>query len=148
MTWIQSAHIAFSSSIFSGFRNRRPRLSHFRCAISRLTNFSKCPCPVPVSPVNKKNHPWVPNCKGYVLDGVDIGLVASEGLDTATGSEVPDFCSRIASSRDKESLVRRESQTVRCFRCSIQNKSRRRRTGPIAINEGEREREREKVWCE
>lgn len=84
----------------------------------------------------------MPNCKGYVLDGVDIGLVASEGLDTATGSEVPDFCSRIASSRDKESLVRRESQTVRCFRYSIQYKSRRRRTGPIAINEGGRERER------
>ena len=107
--------------------------------------FSKYPCPDPVSPANQKNHSRGPNCKGYVLDRVDVGLVASEGLDTATGSEIPDFCSRIASSRDKESLVRRESQTVGCFRCSIQNKSRRRRTGPIAINERERENNVSKV---
>lgn len=67
-------------------------------------------------PVNKNQVKW----KGYVLDRVDVGLVTSEGLDTATGPEIPDFCSWVTSSRDKESLVGGKGQAVLYFRCIIQ----------------------------
>lgn len=40
------------------------------------------------------------------LDGIDIGLVASEGLDCLAGPHVPQFCESIAGSRDKHIRVR------------------------------------------
>jgi hypothetical protein len=47
-----------------------------------------------------------------LLDGIDIGLVAGESLDGFACSDVPDFGSRIASTRYKEISVGCEGNTT------------------------------------
>ena len=41
------------------------------------------------------------------LDGVDVGLVASEGLDSLTSTNIPELGESIASTRDESVLVGR-----------------------------------------
>lgn len=41
------------------------------------------------------------------LDGVDIGFVASKGLDCLTGPNIPEFCESIAGTGDEGVLVGR-----------------------------------------
>ena len=48
-------------------------------------------------------------------DGVDVGLVASEGLRRLAAADIPELCSSIAGSRNENVLVGAERQADICI---------------------------------
>ena len=55
-----------------------------------------------------------------LLDGIDIGLVASEGLHGFACSDIPDLGSCVAGTRDKEVGVGCERDTASQLMCLLE----------------------------